>query len=519
MTQLFQLDVPLTFQSFKIDPAIAHMKAQHLVTINRPRAHQTQNADQSKTKTSRLWEIVSTWLVEQISNGTLSNGEKLPSIRTLSNQFNVSVATVQRALDHLERMGMTQTIPRSGSFVVSPLNTEKAYDFAGVDVRVDKAVASMLADAARPETHTLGSAVLGQRLAPETLLKRCIAAVARNEEAVSAFSPPPGSLALRKQIAGIMMRRGVLCGPDDIVVTAGDTVAMELGLMATGKALDRVIVEDPTYFGILQAIEHVGMRAVPIKTCPIEGIDLEIVQEALNNGPYAAIFLNPTLQNPLGFVMPTHRRMKLAEMAAKAGVTIIEDDVFFDLLAPVHQPPAVKSFDPENVIYCSSFTKTIAPGFRIGWCLPGKHKEAVLAQMFGRNLSVSSLPQKVLTEFMRRGYAEEHLVNLRQNLSQSSKKLAAMLDKAFPSDIVYHPPVAGFVHWITLPSSVDMDRFHHLIKQAHIVIANGQIFSALNGSTHGVRICLADGFSEKTQRLIAEIGACAIEASLPIKSA
>lgn len=476
---------------------------------------QVQNNAQTATKAARLWEVVSTWLIEQISNGTLSDGERLPSIRTLSRQFKVSVSTVQRALDHLERMGMAQTIPRSGCFVVSPSTTEKTYDFTGVDVRVDKLVALMLADAARPETYTLGSAVLGQRLSPDALLKRCVAAVAREEEGVSTFSPPPGCLDLRKQIAGMMMSRGVLCAPDDVVVTAGDTVAMELGLMATGRAGDRVIVEDPTYFGILQAIEHVGMRAVPIKTCPVEGIDLEIVERALNNGPYAAVFLNPTLQNPLGFVMPVYRRRKLVEMAAQAGVTVIEDDVFFDHLWPEQQVPAVKSFDQENVVYCSSFTKTIAPGFRVGWCIPGKHKEAILAQMFGRNLSVSSLPQQVLATFMRRGYTDDHIVNLRQHLSVSGKKLADTVNDAFPSGTVYQPPVAGFVHWITLPDSVDMKRFHHLVKQGQIVIADGQIFSARNAAEHGVRICLADGFSEKTRLLIAEVGHCAIKASQP----
>ncbi|NJM32728.1 MAG: PLP-dependent aminotransferase family protein, partial [Limnobacter sp.] len=203
-----------------------------------------------------------------------------------------------------------------------------------------------------------------------------------------------------------MIRRGVMCSPNDIVITAGDTVALELGLLATGKPNDRVIVEDPTYFGILQAIEQVGMRAVPIQTCATRGINLAQVEKALKNGLYAAIFLNPTLQNPKGFVMPAHQRMLLAKMASQAGVTIIEDDVFFDLLNPVHQTPAIKSYAPHNVLYCSSFTKTLAPGFRVGWCVPGKHKEAILAQMFGRNLSVSNLPQLVLAEFLKRGYED-----------------------------------------------------------------------------------------------------------------
>lgn len=462
---------------------------------------------------ARLWRVVSDRLGAQIRAGTLRDGEKLPSIRKLADRFGVSISTVQRGLADLERAGCVRGVPRSGYFVVASAAPLHGFEFAGVDVRVDMAVASMLADAARPDMRMLGSAVLGASLAPEALLRRCMSALARNEDAaLSAFSPPPGSLDLRKQIAGQMIRRGVVCGPDDIVITAGDTVAMELGLMATGKPQDRVIVEDPTYFGILQAIEHVGMRAVAIPTLESDGIDLAVVEAALRDGRYAAIFLNPTLQNPGGFVMPAHRRSALAHLAARAGVTIIEDDVFYDLVPDAHRTAAIKSYDPANVIYCSSFTKTLAPGFRVGWCVPGRHREAMLAQMFGRNLSVSSLPQAVLAEFLRRGYEMDHLARLRACFQEAADGLEALLAAHFPPGIGYRRPVGGFVHWIELPEAVDIALFHELAKRAGIVIADGSIFSASGATANWLRICLTRKLDPSLKALIAQVGACAVAA-------
>jgi DNA-binding transcriptional MocR family regulator len=471
-----------------------------------------ERASQSRESGPHLWEEISDWLCAQIQDGALRDGEKLPSIRSIARRFGVSISTAQRAFDQLERSGLIRSVPRSGCFAVAPGKRISGYDFSGVDVRVNMAVASMLADAARPDKRMLGSAVLGANLAPESLLRRCMAAVIRDEASLCAFCPPPGNLELRKQIAGQMIRRGVVCGPDDIVITAGDTVAMELALTATGKPQDRVIVEEPTYFGILQAIEHVGMRAVPIRICPREGIDLDILGKALREGSYAAIFLNPSLHNPSGFVMPAPRRKALAAMAARAGVTIIEDDVFYDLIPLASRPPAIKSHDAANVIYCSSFTKTIAPGFRVGWCVPGRQKEAMLAQMFGRNLSVSSLPQAVLAEFLRRGYDEQHLLLLRSHCEEANRQFATLLEMHFPPGLGYRPPAGGFVHWIDMPEAVDMDRFHALVKQAGIVIADGSIFSATGGSARGLRICITRRLDPSLKALIAQVGACAIAA-------
>lgn len=453
-----------------------------------------------------LWYKPRNWLLRQIENGTLAEGERLPSLRELAVLFDISINTARRALADLVDSAHIVALPRSGCFVSHRVAKVAVDEFAGVDVRVDHKVVAMMARAAQGDFNALASAVLGSAYAPTTLLGRCVAAVSRNETAGTGFIPPPGDVELRRRIAGLMIRRGVICTAEDVLVTAGDTVAMELALQALGSVGDLVIVEDPTYFGILQAIEHVGMRALPIRT-GTAGIDLNALASALQRSRPAAIFLNPTLHNPCGFVMPETARRCLVDLAAAAGTCIIEDDVFHDLLPDESRILPIKALAPGEVIYCSSFTKTLAPGYRVGWCLPGRHRRAILAQMHSRNLSISSLPQVVLAEFLRRGYLQEHLNRLRGRMARSTASFARLVVEHFPAGTCYRPPPGGFIHWLELPSAVDMEIFHREAFSLGIATAHGDIFSPV--ACRGIRICLGRPIDSETVRALTALGAVA----------
>jgi DNA-binding transcriptional MocR family regulator len=457
------------------------------------------------------WQILVDWVTKQIESGGLKHGDTLPSLRKLAIQFDVSLATAQRSVWHLEQLGVLKTIPRVGSIVVAERSEATEFDFSGIDVNVDMDVAAMLAKASLPSMVTLGSAVLDKSLSADPLLRRCLVSVAKNSEVISRFIPPPGDLRLRQIISGQMVTRGVICSPDDIIITAGDTVALELSLTALGKPNGLVIVEDPTYFGILQAIEHTGMKALPVKTDPKTGIDTEVIEAALKQESVTAIFLNPTLQNPRGFTMPRAKREILAELSQKYDVPIIEDDVFSDLVEREHRVDAIKSFAAENVIYCSSFTKTVAPGFRVGWCIPGKYKSSILAQMFGRNLSVSSLPQAVLVDFFLKGYHRNHLKTLRSNIAASAEKFAELIAETFPKGTLYKPPAGGFVHWVELPKTVDLVRLHAEIERCGIVMAPASIFSLTGQYNHGLRFCLTSKMTPALVRNIVRLGELATQ--------
>jgi DNA-binding transcriptional MocR family regulator len=214
--------------------------------------------------------------------------------------------------------------------------------------------------------------------------------------------------------------------------------------------------------------------------------------------------------------MPDETRARLSQIAREADVPIIEDDIFFDLVPEGDRPRAIKSYDNSGqTIYCSSFSKTIAPGYRVGWCLAGKYRNAILAQMFSRNLAVSSLAQNVLNEFIGRGYMEEHCARLRSQLSSLASFVEALVRTDFPAGTVYVPPRGGFIHWIELPLHTDMSALQDLASERGCHVAGNGIFFADGHATTGVRICLGTALTPAVIELLKVIAECAHLAGRP----
>jgi len=464
----------------------------------------------------KRWWRVKDWIIRQIDSGEWPAQTKLPSIRTLARLFDTSITTVQRALADLEANAYVLTVPRVGYFVSTTGrgSAGSSFDFSAVTVNVNHAVVAMLSQAASRTTLSLSSAVLHGDLTPHVLLNKCMATLAsKANPSVAGLVPPPGLEALRRRIAGLMLSRGVVCGPDEVLVTSGDTVALELALEAVAPRGATVAIETPTYYGILQTIERLGMRALPIHTHSESGIDLDHLEEALKQKKVDVIFLNPTLQNPRGFIMPEHARARLSVLANEADVPIIEDDIFFDLVPEEERPRALKSYDRTGqTIYCSSFSKTVAPGYRVGWCVAGKYRDAILAQMFSRNLAVSSLAQSALNEFIGRGYREEHCERLRGQLAAVNEAVRTLVHSAFPPGTAYIAPRGGFIHWLELPAGTDMARLQQLAHDKGYHVAGSAIFFADGQPGTGLRLCLGRPLSAELTQALHALGECASQA-------
>ncbi|MBL1377468.1 PLP-dependent aminotransferase family protein [Zobellella iuensis] len=462
------------------------------------------------------WKTIRHWIVRQINSGEWPETMKLPSIRALSRMFDTSVTTVQRALGDLESSCYIRAEPRTGYFVAAKTQAVPADEtgFASVAVNVNHAVVAMLSRAGRLKSASLSSAVLHDDLIPHTLLKKCLSAVAdRYDSLLTGFIPPPGLPDLRRRLAALMLTRGVVCGPDDILITSGDTIGLELALEAVAPQGGVVAIEMPTYYGMLQIIERLGMRALPIRTHPRTGMDVDHLEEALKHQQITAIYLNPTLQNPQGFIMPDDARARLSRLAHTAGIPIIEDDIFFDLTPGKTRPRALKSLAAgSRTLYCSSFSKTIAPGYRVGWCVPGDYRDAILAQMFARNLSVSSLAQQVLNVFLERGYLERHGARLQDKLAAVRDYLDILVRTEFPEGSSYIPPAGGFIHWVVLPANTDMSALASLAEQQGCHIAGSGIFFPDDRQNTTVRLCLGSALSPGMKLNLKILCACAHQA-------
>jgi len=466
--------------------------------------------------TEKRWRIVKDWVIRQIQSGEWVAGSKLPSIREFSRMFETSITTVQHALADLEAEAYILAVPRVGCFVSASGRTDSAreFDFSSVTVEVNHAVVAMLSQAAACTTVSLSSAVLHVDLTPHVLLNKCLSVLAAKADPSHAgLVAPPGLAALRRRIAGLMLTRGVVCSPDDILVTSGDTIALELALEAVAPRGATVAIESPTYYGILQTIERLGMRALPIRTHRQYGMDIDHLEVALKLKKVDVIFLNPTLQNPRGFIMPNEARARLSQLAQEADVPIIEDDIFFDLVAESSRPRAIKSYDIKGqTIYCSSFSKTVAPGYRVGWCVTRAYRDAILAQMFSRNLAVTSLAQNMLNEFIGRGYMDEHCARLRLQLAATTRFVVSFIQTEFPAGTVYYPPAGGFIHWIKLPAQVDMSVLAALVSKRDGHIADSRIFFADGKSCTCIRICLGRVVSPEIVKSLNVLAQCVHQA-------
>lgn len=390
----------------------------------------------------KRYEALAEELVRSIGNGTLRLGDRLPSVRQASRAHGVSASTVFEAYYLLEARGLIRARERSGYFVTAG-GTDPLPEAAGPDgllgdalpVAVDELVFAILASARQRDVVPLGSAFPSPLLYPLERLARMLARGAATMDPWSTVDDiGTGSLELRRQIAQRYVADGMQVQPDDVILTNGALEALNLCLQAATRPGDAVVVESPTFYGALQALEHRGLKAIEVPTCPRAGINLDMLGQALAMYRPAACWLMTAFQNPLGGTMPEANKKTLVAMLARAGVPLIEDDVYGELYFDRRRPLPAKAYDTEGlVLHCSSFSKCLAPGYRLGWAMPGRFARQVARMKLTSSLSVSVPVQHGLCEYLAKGGYDRHLRQLRAAFEQQQLALADAVSRHFPA--------------------------------------------------------------------------------------
>lgn len=390
-----------------------------------------------------LFERIAADLAELIGAGTLGAGARLPSLRRTGRQHRVSLTTAVQAYRLLEDRGLIEARPKSGFFVrARPLTLGEPGPSrpAPHATRVDVAsLQTRLFDAVRlPEVAPLGAAYPSAAHLPTARLARSLAAMARRAgEAGLLYDLPPGCEALRREISRRALDAGARLPPDEFITTSGGTEALTLCLRAVTKPGDVVALESPTYFGLLQTVEHLGLQAVEIPMHPRDGLDLDVLERTLAQRKLAACVAVPNFSNPLGSLMPDAHQRRLVELLARREVPLIEDDINGELPHEGPRPGVAKRFDRHGlVLLCGSFSKTLAPGYRVGWVAPGRFYERVKALKLTSTLATATLPQMAVADFVANGGYDHHLRGLRAHLAEGVRRLSAAVSP--PS-----PPVRG----------------------------------------------------------------------------
>ena len=461
----------------------------------------------------KLYEQFSTEIREKIDHGYYHTGEKLPSIRDMSVSRGVSISTVQEAYQLLEDSGILFSKPKSGYYVKHQQNVELLPDTSRPEqkpVAIDNWEKALELTTTSSHHGFMAFGGGGPDISLKTLkpLQRFHAEIARQQpKRIFDNVKGNGSLELRTQIVRLMQNSGCHLHTDDIIITTGCQEALSLGLKSITKPGDIVAIDSPSFYGSMQAIQSNNLKVIEIPTHPETGINLQALEMALEQWPIKAIQLIPTSNNPLGYIMPDENKIKLLELATRFDFAIIEDDIFGDLVYQKPRPRTIKSFDTEGrVLLCSSFSKTVAPGLRMGWIAAGSYGKLVTHLKFVSSLGSTTLPQLALAEFIEQGYYDKHLRIARNQYQRGRDCMINWVKKYFPEGTKMAYPKGGVGLWIDLQGNVDTLELNEILKKHNIGIAPGKLFSAAGKYKNCLRLNYAKSPDEKIEAAVKVIG-------------
>ena len=449
-----------------------------------------------------------------IQNRSLRPGDRMPSVRQFSRQQRVSVPTALNAYATLETRGLIEARPKSG-FFVRARQADLVREPAGangaprvVDFSCQDPCDALMSDHGDSRPVPLGAAIPSMHLLPAEKLARTMGAIARNLGPESAsYDIMPGSEKLRREIARRSLGWGCALKPDDLVITVGCTEAVALALRATCKPGDTVVVESPTYFNHAQALRDLQLRALPVPVDNTYGIDLNTLERALRRNRVSACVLIPNFHNPTGALMPDEKKKQLVALLAKRRIPVIEDDIYGDLQHEGERPRCLKAFDRDGgVILCSSFSKTLAPGYRVGYIAAGRWHAQVLSLKKTSTLAGPTLPSLAVAEFLRNGGYDRYLRTVRQTFRHQVERMREAIVESFPPGIGLSRPQGGFVLWCELPSKVDAVELFQQARTAGISLAPGPLFAPGGGFRNFIRINCGHPWSPQIERAVGILG-------------
>lgn len=435
---------------------------------------------------------------QAIAAGTLAPGDRMPSVRALMGLHDVSLSTALQACRELEAAGLLEARPRSGYFVSPPAHAALApieepapglpdpAQYVGIHQRISAILA-------RSKHHriNLGGACGAPELYPTAALRHAaVRALRQHPDLFGSSVDSDGHPAFRAALARHALRSRINVSPDEIVVTHGATEALTLALRAVAGPGDVIAVESPTYYGLLQILESLGMRALEIPCSPQTGISLEALELAAQTyDNIKAVCVVPNLQNPLGCVMPDAHKQRLVRWCAARGIAMIEDDFCSATFDEDVTPAAAKSWDTTGtVIHCASLHKVLAPGMRLGWITAGKWQARVEMLKFGLSRPNEMLTQIAVAEYMGTGAFERHLRRLRTQLRSQREWVAQKVAATFPAGTRLTLPRGGLHLWVEMPLCVSSEAVFEQVLREGIRVMPGAMFSNSNRFNHYLRL-------------------------------
>lgn len=470
-----------------------------------------------RAEANHRYQEVAQFITALVDNGTLALGARAPSLREICRQRRISLSTALQAYRLLEDRGVLEARPQSGYYVArdraSALKTPAITrpPAKPTSVAVTGIILELMEHARNPALLPLGCAIPSPGLLAAGRLDRHLARAARVKGLDhNVYSGARGDAQLRREIALRALRWGQALAPDDIAITCGCTEALTLALTTVAKPGDTIAIESPTYFGVLHAIQALSLKVLELPTEAATGIDLGALAQALESRPIAACLFASSFNNPLGCTMPEERKLAVLDLLARHKVPLIEDDIYGDIYFGGERPRPFVALDRSaDTLYCSSFSKTLAPGYRIGWIAAGRHMQEVLERRCALTLCSPALPQVAMAEFLASGGYDGHLRRIRRVFQNTIAQTTRAIERTFPAGTKVTRPAGGFVLWLELPRPFDSRTLFTAALEKGICFAPGDVFSASGRYRNCLRLSCASPWNARLEAGVATLGALA----------
>lgn len=462
-----------------------------------------------------LYQSLADELRSAMNDGRLPPGSRLPSVRETARSRGLSINTVIAAYRQLEARGLLEARPQSGHFVRSRLPSPpqrmpgRSAHAAPAETAVLDRITTVIAAQADPETIDLSLACPRDSDAyPGRALARLIADCVRRRPALlTDYSLPPGPLRLRREICRHARDLGMDLVPEDVILTNGCMEALQLALRGVTRPGDTIALESPTYFNLIPLANQLGLKTIELPTHPGRGLSLDALELLMSEQRVQAVIAMPNVHNPLGTSMPVAAKERLAALVNEYRVPLIEDALYTELQYATPLQPAVKAFDRDGwVIACASYTKTLAPGFRLGWIEAGRFQQRIAELKFCSSVAQPALLGEALGAFLESGGYAQHLRRLRRSNAADVDRLRGLVDQAFPAGTLATEPTGGFLVWVELPEGCDTNRLFDAALRRGISITPGSLFAPSGRHTRHLRLSACHAFSERHLHALFTLG-------------
>ncbi|WP_461208274.1 aminotransferase-like domain-containing protein [Desulfocurvus sp. DL9XJH121] len=464
------------------------------------------------------YKAIEDHILKLLEDGGLRPGDRLPSLRAMGAARGVSVPTVAQAYAGLESRGVLESRERSGHYVrqdwgrLTGPTLEPGAQAGAVDLSRQGLLRASQDEHGQCEGHFFHSSFPhASLLGGPALARRLCAAVREAPDLAAAPAPHQGLPDLRRQLALRAMAAGVSALPDEVFVTTGARDGAMTLLKCMTHPGDAVLVQSPTYLVYFSVLEQLGLRAIEVPSCPTRGIRVDLVEEALSNFTIRACLVIANFHLD-GSLTPDAAKADLVDLLTARGIPLIEDDVYGDLHFGPERPRLCKAFDGTGLITAvSSFSKTLAPGYRVGWALPGRFAEAFKAARTGINAFAANPAQMAVAEFLRRGEYERNLRGLRASMAAYAARLHSAIGRHFPPGTQAALPAGGICLWVRLPGGVDSRELFLRARDLGVTVTPGGLQTLSGTFDDYIRINCPGVWEDGTEEAVERLGQAVAE--------